>query len=336
MGEGRGTAPAEGLGMYDRVREVKNMIRIAEFSRGDNPNDTGTGKPGDQLKSALAAQEPTFVGELSIRKLEDSGRWEKVYRPTSAAKAEKLADAAEATCRNVNVGYSWYADRVTFWQQLAAAGYNPAKITTPCNGDCSAGVAAWANVAGISIDPNMTTRNEDELLLKSRQFMRLPFMGAKYLHRGDVLWRSGHTAVVIDSGEYFDRCAPMIGIASSWCRTLPVTRSDPKVYPDTVVRKYDKIWISAGADGRWAIRSDLVNSWISTTYLKPLYPRKATATVRVRDLPTLDSETLDILHAGDIVCGTGGSIHDSRGVLWYEVLTLDRQAVGWSSSKYMI
>lgn len=25
------------------------MIRIAEFSRGDNPNDTGTGKPGDQL-----------------------------------------------------------------------------------------------------------------------------------------------------------------------------------------------------------------------------------------------------------------------------------------------
>lgn len=312
------------------------MIRIAEFSRGDNPNDTGTGKPGDQLKSALAAQEPTFVGELSIRKLEDSGRWEWVYRPTSSAKAEKLADAAEATCRNVNVGYSWYSDRITFWKQLAAAGYNPAKITTPCNGDCSAGVAAWANVAGISIDPNMTTRNEDELLLKSRQFMRLPFMGGKYLHRGDVLWRSGHTAVVIDSGEYFDRCAPMIGTASSWCRTLPVTRTDTKIYPDTVVRKGEKIWISAGADGKWAVRSDLVNSWISTTYLKPLYPRKATATVRVRELPTLDSETLDILHAGDIVCGTGGSIHDSRGVLWYEVLTLDRQAVGWSSSKYMI
>lgn len=312
------------------------MIRIAEFSRGENPNDTGTGTPGDQLKTQIEAAEPTFIGELSIRKLEDSGRWVYVYRPTSSVKADRLADAAEATCRNVNVGYSWYSDRTTFWKELSAAGYDPAKIKTPCNGDCSAGVAAWANVAGIAVDPNMTTRSEDSVLLGSRQFMRLPYMGPKYLHRGDVLWRSGHTAVVIDNGEYFDRCAPMTGTASSWCRTLPVTRTDTKIEPDTVVRKGQMIWISAGADGRWAIRSGLVNSWISTTYLTPYYPRKATATVRVRDLPTLDSETLDILHAGDIVCGTGGSIHDSRGVLWYEVFTLDRQAVGWSSSKYMI
>ena len=312
------------------------MIRIAEFSRGENPNDTGTGAPGDQLKNAIEASEPTFIGELSIRKLEDSGRWEYVYRPTSMVKADRLADAAEATCRNVNIGYSWYSDRTSFWKELSAVGYNPSRITTPCNGDCSAGVAAWASVAGIAIDPNMTTRNEDQLLLASRQFMRLPFMGAKYLHRGDVLWRPGHTAVVIDNGEYFDRTAPFTGTASSWCRTLPVTRTDTQVYPDTVVRKGERIAVSAGADGRWAIRSDLVNSWISTTYLTPVYPRKATATVRVREYPTLDSETLDILHADDVVAGTGGSIKDSRGVLWYEVLTLDRQMVGWSSSKYII
>lgn len=310
------------------------MIRIAEFSRGENPQDTGTGKPGDQLKTQQTAQQPTFVGELSIRYLKDSGRWTYVYRPVSMEKAVRLAIVAEDTARSLMVGYSWYSDRTTFYQQLKAAGWDPKKIKAPCNGDCSAGTAAWCCAAGIEINPNMTTRNEDELLMASRQFMRTELVGEAYLHRGDILWRSGHTAVVIDDGEYMDRCAPMRGTASSWCRTLPVTRTDTKT--DHVVRKGDRIYISAGADGRWAIRSDLVNSWISTTYLEPVYPMKATATVRIREYPTLNAETLDILHAEDIVIGTGASIRDSRGVLWYEVFTPDRQAVGWTSSKYMI
>lgn len=318
------------------------MIRIAEFSRSENPNNAGTGIKGNQLISAGDAKRlHTFVSELSIRPL--SGMFTNVFRPLDVTVAEKIAAAAEATCRNVCCGYSWDTDekngRMTFWNALCEAGMVPERITTACNGDCSAGVAAWCNVAGVEVVPNMTTRNEELVLMGSGAFMKLEgvLTGEQYLHRGDVLHRIGHTAVVLD--DYAGRDgrgveqAPMICIAKS-----THLRTYPKVVPETQTGKTvnfeEIVFIEAGAVNQWAIVGGIQRAWVSTKYLRPFYPVRTTGKVHCRVYPALDAETLTILECGDTLIGTGSEVMDPRGVIWHGVLTPDRMEYGFVSSKY--
>lgn len=58
-----------------------------------------------------------------------------------------VAEMARKAAENDNVGYDQW-ERTTFWQQLEAAGLDPAAISTPCEADCSSGVAAIVRAAG--------------------------------------------------------------------------------------------------------------------------------------------------------------------------------------------
>lgn len=307
------------------------MIRIAEFSRSENNADTGTGKPGNQLITAAKARsEYRFVSELSIRDL--TANFSVCYRALDAQAAESIAQSAEDTCRNINVGYSWGADRLTFWDQLCAVGMRPAAIKTPCNGDCSAGVAAWVNCAGIKIAPNMNTRIEDPILMDSGQFMKIEgeLVRPYYLRRGDILWRTGHTVVVLDDYER-DIQAPLIVRGKSHLRKQPTTSGNTAT--GNTVKLGEIVWVQPGAVRQWAIVTGTYRAWVSTKYLSPLYPVVTTGKVRVRELPSLNAETLNIMDPEEILIGTGAKQIDDRGVFWYEVLTPDRMAGGWISSK---
>ena len=317
------------------------MIRIAEFSRSEDNNNTGTGKPGNQLITAENAKKLyTFSAELSIKYFDNSGQWSAVYRPIDSDKAKKIARAAEATVRNVAVGYSWDTNpatgRLTFKDALIAAGLDPSLIRTPCNGDCSSGVAAWVNLAGIAIPWNMTTRNEDLLLMATEEFIKIesPLITRDKLLAGDILWRNGHTAVVLDDGTAGSAPFEVTSTATN-------LRTYPKIGEETKTGKTAKrgqvLFIRPGiAREKWRVTGDVERYWVASTYIRPVAWIIATGKVRIRAKPdrSADTETLEILDPGDRIVSGLLTHTDERGVIWYSCFTSDQSQYGWISSMY--
>lgn len=132
-----------------------------------------------------------------------SGGWLAVYRPNSSTDAEAIARTCEACCSNNNIGYS-QDDRLSLYKQASAHGFNISEVTTPCNTDCSALVSVCVNAAGIPVAKDMTTRSEDLTLMGTGRFTRLQankfLTECGNLKRGDILRKSGHTAIVVQGG----------------------------------------------------------------------------------------------------------------------------------------
>lgn len=74
--------------------------------------------------------------------------WTCILRYPNKTVAADIAYCAKAAAQNDMVGYD-QAERATFWDALAQApGYDPAKITTPCESDYTCGVATCVKAAG--------------------------------------------------------------------------------------------------------------------------------------------------------------------------------------------
>ena len=73
--------------------------------------------------------------------------WNYVLRHPDATVRQKIVELARAAAGNDMIGYD-QGDRYSFWQRFQEAGYDPAKITAPCESDCSAGVAAIVKAVG--------------------------------------------------------------------------------------------------------------------------------------------------------------------------------------------
>ena len=144
-------------------------------------------------------------------------------------KAEKIACAMEAACGNDLIGYDQY-ERDTLLKKSKPVGYDPAKVTSACECDCSSlvrvciayaygkdAVAEWAKGARFS------TANMCAILTKSGEFFEKDPETAKtdkYLRRGDILVTKtqGHTVVVLDDGPeaaYTD--SPVIDVTDDEC-----------------------------------------------------------------------------------------------------------------------
>ena len=132
-----------------------------------------------------------------------SGGWLAVYRPNSALDAAMIAGAAEDCARNDHIGYS-QDDRLSLYRRASKTAYDIMAINDDCNTDCSAMVAVCVNAAGIIVSCEMTTRNEDAVLMGTGRFTRLNsaiyLHESDYLKRGDILRKSGHTAIVVSDG----------------------------------------------------------------------------------------------------------------------------------------
>lgn len=137
--------------------------------------------------------------------------WSVVLRYPDSAVGLTIATLAGEAADNNLIGYD-QAQRGTFWQALKAACYYPALIKTPCEADCSAGVAAIVKAAGYILDnaklkavsPDMYTGNE-KAVLTSVGFMALTdnqyLTSGNYLKPGDILLYEGHhTAINLDTG----------------------------------------------------------------------------------------------------------------------------------------
>lgn len=130
--------------------------------------------------------------------------WHTVFRPKSAAVAEKIAKAMEQACSNNNIGYDQY-QRTTLYTLAKAAKWDISKVKQKCETDCSALVAVCCNAAGVAVSKDMYTGNETAVLKGTGKFNTFTdsvyTRSSSYLKRGDILLGNGHTAIVLTNGD---------------------------------------------------------------------------------------------------------------------------------------
>ena len=171
---------------------------IANSGSDENKGYTG-GKAGDQ------------TGHEAELKKWYNRPWTVVLRFMDQFVSLTIAQEGIAMCLNDKVGYD-QGQRNTYWNALKAAGYDPRKITTACEEDCTAGVSANVKAAGHICGIKAL---EDLPICSSRnmraQFVKAGFValtdskyltGPDYLLPGDILlYESHHAATNITIGK---------------------------------------------------------------------------------------------------------------------------------------
>ena len=163
-------------------------------ARIDENGKTHGGKAGDQNGKEVSTQ---------VWYRHKKG-W-RVLRCKSADKADKIARAMQSACDNANIGYDQY-QRDTLYNLAKTVDFDPGKVKTPCETDCSALVRVCLAYAGIMVE-NFRTPNEASILLRSGEFIELKESRytdqSSYLRRGDILVTrtQGHTVVVLSNGS---------------------------------------------------------------------------------------------------------------------------------------
>lgn len=180
------------------------MIRIAQASSSEN--FTKYGKAPNQRRTGASRTKPegNLDGELNI--VPWYGEWEAVYRPIDGEVAEKIATFMYRAVANGNYwGYSW-SGNTEAWDALHKKNTtDPMDVDTLVNCDCCTLVGAAVDAAGIHDAGlrSMTTWKQDEVLTRTNAFTKLTdtemLKTGKGIQRGDILWKTGHTAVALDS-----------------------------------------------------------------------------------------------------------------------------------------
>ena len=143
--------------------------------------------------------------------------WFCVLRFEDKIIANMIVDMAIKAAQNNHIGYDQGTagnsnDRYTFWQQLKANGYDPAKIKKDCESDCSASTAAIVKGAGYRLG-NTALQNVSIYLTTHNMRQALENAGAQvltdakyltsgdYIEAGDILLNDDHhVAIAVTSG----------------------------------------------------------------------------------------------------------------------------------------
>lgn len=172
-------------------------VKVANCGHDENW-DYHSGQAGDQTGD-----------EWQIYEWFDYGQ-NVVFRHPNPIVRKMIGEFAEYAAINDNIGYDQW-ERTTFWQRLTESNYNPANIMTPCEADCSSGVAAIVKAIGVllgddrlaSVSIWMTTYSEIEVLTAAGfdayyddAYTRSPDL----LAVGDIICNTNqHTNIVIAS-----------------------------------------------------------------------------------------------------------------------------------------
>lgn len=181
-----------------RIAQAASSETFSKYGVAPNQRRTGVtpDKPGGNMD-----------GELNV--IENPNNWTAVYRPIDESMAEFIAAFMEkAVANGSHIGYSQDNTRTGVFDALKAMnGNDPSKITTLVNCDCATLVGAAVYYSGLKLTALRTlcTWDIDEVIGGSGAFVKFTDQQitklGKGLKRGDILLRSGHTAVSIDSDE---------------------------------------------------------------------------------------------------------------------------------------
>lgn len=180
------------------------MIRIAQASSSENY--TKYGKAPNQRRTGASRTKPegNLDGELNI--VDWYGGWEAVYRAVDGEVAEKIATFMYRAVANGNYfGYSW-SGNTEVWDAMHKKGTtDPLDVDTLCNCDCGTITGAAVDAAGIHDSGlrALVTWKADEVLMRTNAFVKLTdkemLARGKGIQRGDILVKTGHMAVALDS-----------------------------------------------------------------------------------------------------------------------------------------
>lgn len=226
--------------------------------------------------------------EVRINTFFDGQVWQVIYRCKDKAKAKLIGQYMADACRNDYIGYDTGKTRYTCWD-LAMAIKSVKDINVPCNTDCSQLMDICVNLAGIPLTKYLWTAIEDELLMSTGMFDRITdqsMLRGNGLQVGDILWRDGHTAVVVEadeapSGEP-DKTPKWVGEAFG-AKLIPVyknpTGNEPlKSYPQLATGNLFDVCNERG--NRWYIRiAGQFYGWLDKPYCLRKSPYK-TVTVQ--------------------------------------------------------
>lgn len=153
----------------------------------DEDGNLSYGQPGDQTGD-----------EVRRRKMGDDERFTYILRYPDKKIAESMAKDAEECAENDNIGYAQqgkdnYSSRYGLY--FAMQGKSFKDIIIPCNADCTALIADLAIHNGLKVSRFMWSGNELEVMT-SAGFEKIPF-SLDRCEVGDVLWRQGHSAIVV-------------------------------------------------------------------------------------------------------------------------------------------
>lgn len=140
--------------------------------------------------------------------------WSCLLRYPKKNVAADIAYCARAAAENDKIGYD-QNQRDTFWKALCGVpNYDPAKITTACESDCTCGVATCVKAAGLrkgdamlrKIDPDYYWSGNMREGFKAIGFQVLTdskyLTSDRYLLPGDVLlYDNHHAAINLDVGS---------------------------------------------------------------------------------------------------------------------------------------
>lgn len=174
-------------------------MKIAH-ARSNEMGQTTGGRPGDQTKNEVVIND--FM----------EYEWTDVFRPY--VNPDAYAEKAKVVCQNENVGYD-HNDRYSLTLLARQMGWDFAKVTTPCNTDCSAMVAAICNACGIPVNIYMWTGIEIGEMEKTGAYKHLAYTGKSMLRNGDIILttKKGHTGIIIGNGEPTPVFTPFVGEA---------------------------------------------------------------------------------------------------------------------------
>lgn len=181
------------------------MIRIAQASSSETFTKFGTAPNQRRTGATVANPGGNLDGELNV--IQFKGGWEAVYRPKDSKVAEFIANfMMSAVANGSHIGYSQDASRVGVFDECKKMTLpNPAMITKLVNCDCATLVGASIYFAGIKLDTlrKLCTWEMENVLMGSGKFTKFTnkdmLQNGVGIKRGDILWRTGHTAVALDT-----------------------------------------------------------------------------------------------------------------------------------------
>lgn len=313
-------------------------------ARIDERGKASGGKAGDQTGK-----------EISVQNWYKHSKGWRVLRCKDPARALKIAEAMSAACKNPRIGYD-QNQRLTLYNAAKAVGFDPGKVTTACETDCSALVRVCLAYAGIMV-ANFRTSDEAKIILASGMFVELTASkytnGSTYLRKGDILVTKvkGHTVVVLTDGSKAEKNVPSPEIAFKLGdRELKKgdTGDDVREMQRDLIKLGFKL-PEFGVDGDFGSETEnavkafqkAVNVTVDGVFGATSFAALTNAlsrfveiigkAVNVRKAPGTQNAILTVVHRGDKLPYQGQTkIVD--GVTWYLIIWQNQNA--WISSKY--
>lgn len=128
-----------------------------------------------------------------------------VLRAKESAVRKRLAEAMRRAVANQKIGYDQW-QRNTLWNVARLVGYDPSRVMSPVETDCSALVRVCMAYAGIVVDTAFRTTDQVKVTMATGAFELLTedryCKRADYLMEGDILVTrtQGHTVIVLNDG----------------------------------------------------------------------------------------------------------------------------------------